>query len=79
MAQALMVLEKHGIIHRDIKTKNIFVTAEGSFKLGFFFFFFGFFSLLCFILQIGDYSIARIGGVTSTNPMGTEFGFMVIL
>jgi serine/threonine protein kinase len=34
MGQALIVLEKHGIIHRDIKGKNIFISIDGSFKLG---------------------------------------------
>jgi serine/threonine protein kinase len=34
MAQALIVLEKHGILHRDIKGKNIFICIDGSFKLG---------------------------------------------
>jgi serine/threonine protein kinase len=34
MAQALIVLEKNKIIHRDIKAQNIFITIDGSFKLG---------------------------------------------
>jgi serine/threonine protein kinase len=34
MVRALLVLEKGGIIHRDIKTKNIFITVDGIYKLG---------------------------------------------
>jgi serine/threonine protein kinase len=63
----LIVLEKHGIIHRDIKTRNNIICIDGSYKLGLhFFFFLNFFN-------IGDYSIARTGGVTLTGVAGTEF------
>ena len=34
LANALMYCERKGIIHRDIKPQNIFVTESGSFKLG---------------------------------------------
>ena len=34
LADALMYCEKKGLIHRDIKPQNIFVTENGSFKLG---------------------------------------------
>jgi RIO-like serine/threonine protein kinase len=39
MAQALVVLLHHGVIHGDIEPKNIFITVDGSFKLGIAFFF----------------------------------------
>lgn len=34
LCSALRTCEKHNIIHRDIKPDNIFVTADGDFKLG---------------------------------------------
>lgn len=34
ICQALEVCQKYNIIHRDIKTDNIFVSANGDFKLG---------------------------------------------
>jgi serine/threonine protein kinase len=43
MVRALLVLEKEKVIHRDIKTKNIFITANGTYKLGFIFF------ILCYL------------------------------
>jgi hypothetical protein len=38
MSQALVVLVEEKVIHRDIKNKKIFVTHNGGFRLGFFFF-----------------------------------------
>lgn len=70
MSQALITLENHGIIHRDIKTKNIFVTIEESFKLGLSYLFFLHFLL---IILIGDYGVARIIGMTTNSMCGTEF------
>jgi serine/threonine protein kinase len=34
MAEALRMLEKFEIFHRDIKPGNIFLCPDGSFKLG---------------------------------------------
>ena len=34
ICQALEACHRAGILHRDVKPENIFVTAEGSFKLG---------------------------------------------
>lgn len=34
LCQALMVCEKHNILHRDIKPDNIFRSKDGDFKLG---------------------------------------------
>lgn len=34
ICKALVVCKKHGIVHRDIKPQNIFVSANGAYKLG---------------------------------------------
>ncbi|MCL2494623.1 MAG: serine/threonine protein kinase [Oscillospiraceae bacterium] len=34
MARALLLCERHRIIHRDIKPQNIFISPNGDFKLG---------------------------------------------
>ena len=34
MARALLLCEKHHIIHRDIKPQNIFISPNGDYKLG---------------------------------------------
>ena len=34
MCKALILCKKHGIIHRDIKPQNIFVSNDGDYKLG---------------------------------------------
>jgi len=34
MCRALSLCQKHNIVHRDIKPQNIFVSADGNYKLG---------------------------------------------
>jgi aminoglycoside phosphotransferase (APT) family kinase protein len=34
MSEALIILEKYKVVHGDIKLGNIFMSSDGSFKLG---------------------------------------------
>jgi serine/threonine protein kinase len=65
---ALVHLEKNNVIHRDIKTKNIFITQNNTFKLGLFLFYF-----ILFYFILGDFSVSRIPGMsTQTIGAGTN-------
>jgi serine/threonine protein kinase len=43
IGSAIIALHKYGIIHRDLKPQNIFIRADETYVLGFFYFFFIFF------------------------------------
>jgi serine/threonine protein kinase len=72
IAQALCILSKSRIIHRDIKTRNIFMCNNGLFKLGsLFIFYFVFYFIFIFFFyfyffNIDNYNITEIGGTTVT-------------
>jgi serine/threonine protein kinase len=70
IGRALLHLQKNGIIHRDVKAKNIFITQDNTFKLGLFIH-----STVLLYFYIGDFSIARIPGLATrtVGVAGTEF------
>jgi hypothetical protein len=67
MSHALIVLENHEIIHGNITTKNIFISNDGSFKLGLNYYFYYFNLNWILLLLIGDYIIYEMSGILNNR------------
>lgn len=61
MCNALLICEKHNVIHRDIKPQNIFISPEGHYKLGDF-----------GIARTVEHSVGLTAGVGTYNFMAPE-------
>jgi CBS domain containing-hemolysin-like protein len=74
MCEALVVLEKHGIIHQNITPRNIFITVNFSFKLGFIYFIY----LFIYLIYPKDYVISRLSESENITAMYERLNYYFI-